>query len=69
MQYRTTSLGDQFWVRRLIDGSEATAKFITHDGLAWDEDEGPEVRKLTGIELALNYLVVAAIKFNHWLVH
>lgn len=69
MQYRTYATGDQIWVRRLTDGREVTVKYITSDGLTGSEDENDfKMRKLTGIERALHYVVVAAIKFNHRLV-
>jgi hypothetical protein len=69
MQYRTFNTGDQIWVRRLTNGQEVSVKVITYDGLFWDEEDGfLYPKKLTGIEYAVNWLVVKTIQFNHWLV-
>lgn len=40
MEYRHYNTGDQVWVRRLEDGHEVTAKFITSNGIYWTEEEG-----------------------------
>jgi len=71
MEYRTYNTGDQIWVRRLVDGRTATVKLITHDGMIWDEENDMllQQRRLTGLELWFNKLIVATIKFNHWLIN
>lgn len=60
MQYRVFNTGDQIWVSKRY-GVDTTVKFITADGLVWEEGDD-SFRRLGGFELRLHKFEVFCIK-------
>lgn len=63
MRYKTFATGDQLWYSERY-GKQTVVKFITDDGLTWEEGQEGTV-KLTGVEKFFHRLVVATIRLVH----
>lgn len=60
MEYRNFNTGDQIWVRH----NEGVFKFITHDGLYWEEGM-PNMVRLTGLNKLINTVAAFLIRLSH----
>jgi hypothetical protein len=60
MQYRVFNTGDQIWLSERY-GKQVVVKLLTHDGLAWSEDE-PSMKRLTGAERYVHLATVFCMK-------
>lgn len=61
MQYHVYNTGDQIWTSQRY-GKRVTVKFITHDGMVWEEGDTESFRRLTGIEKYAHQVQVFLMK-------
>lgn len=61
MEYRVYGTGDQVWVSDRY-GQKVSVKFISHDGLTWEEGDTFAFRKLTGTEKYIHLVQVFLMK-------
>ena len=61
MEYRVYGSGDQVWLSDRY-GQKVSVKFISHDGLVWEEGDDYAFRKLTGTEMYIHVAQVFLMK-------
>lgn len=59
MQFQSYSNGDRIWISQRY-GKPTVVKYLTHDGLSWEEGEAP--KRLEGAEKFFHRIEVFFIK-------